>query len=138
VSIEMRPNRTLGGVHDQFWDHCAQGQLWLQRCGNCSEYQWPPEEHCEKCGDSGLEWVEVSGQGELVSWCTFVQKYYEPLDVPYDTILVRLSEGPLFISNPDGFGLDQAKLGTKVEVLFRDCQDSAGEFRLPVFRLVES
>jgi len=32
----------------------------------------------------------MSGQGTLISWCTFHQKYYAMLSVPWDTILVRL------------------------------------------------
>ena len=70
-----------------------------------------------------------------MSWCSFAQDYYRGIiPVPYDTILVELAEGPLFISNPAGFGRKDIVFGMPVEVTFIDCADSAGSFRLPVFR----
>jgi len=138
TSSNRRPNRTLGGVHDRFWELCQRQRLFLQRCSSCAQFQWPPEEACEKCGHDRLEWTEVSGRGTLASWCTFVQKYYDALEVPYDTVLVALEEGPLFISNPAGFTNDEARLGDVVEVEFVAASDDAGEFFLPVFARVAS
>jgi hypothetical protein len=68
-----------------------------------------------------------------VSWCTFHRPYYSELDIPWDTILVELDEGPLFISNPSGFTNDDVTQGMRVRVAFLDCEDDAGPFRLPVF-----
>ena len=46
----------------------------------------------------------MSGRGTIASWCTFERDYYYGLlPIPWDTILVELEEGPLFISNPQGF-----------------------------------
>jgi len=130
---ERRPNRTLGAPHDEFWAYCDSGELRLQRCGDCSHVSWPPVDACEMCGGSGLSWDAMSGRGRLVSWCTFHQRYYEELETPYDTILVELEEGPLFVSNPSGFSNDAAFFDMPVKVAFADCEDDAGAFRLPVF-----
>jgi uncharacterized OB-fold protein len=135
---EKRPDRTLGPGHDEFWAYCAKGQLRLQRCANCGKLLWPVMAACDACGGTELPWEQVSGRGKLVSWCSFVQDYYRGLlSVPYDTILVELAEGPLFIANPDGFGEAACTPGLPVELRFRACQDSAGEFALPVFAKVE-
>jgi uncharacterized OB-fold protein len=75
----------------------------------------------------------MSGNGRVVSWCTFQRPYYSELGVPWTTILVELSEGPLFISNPVDFEHDDISFGMSVRVTFIDCEDDAGTFRLPVF-----
>jgi uncharacterized OB-fold protein len=131
---EKRPDRTLGPGHDAFWQWCAQGQLRLQRCADCRKLLWPVMAACDACGGSELPWEQVSGRGTLVSWCSFVQDYYRGLlPLPYDTILVELAEGPLFIANADGFGEAECAPGLAVELRFLACEDSAGTFALPVF-----
>ena len=132
---ERRPDRVTGGAHDEFWRHCADGELWFQRCSRCALWQWPTaaDECCERCG-GGTVWHPVSGRGRVIGQCVFERAYYQELSVPYETILVELDEGPLFISNPCGFRADQA-VGAAVCVAFLDCTDQAGAFRLPVFEL---
>jgi hypothetical protein len=89
---------------------------------------------CEQCGEQGFTWQRLSGRGKVVSWSTFQQDYYRGvLPVPYDTILVELEEGPLFISNPQGFGWQDLSPDMAVQVVFIEAEDSAGAFRLPVF-----
>jgi hypothetical protein len=95
---------------------------------------WPPVERCEHCGDERLEWRRVAGTGELVTWATFDHQYHGEIPVPWDTILVELDEGPLFLSNPVGFSRDMMTPAMRVEVDFIECDDDAGSFRLPVFR----
>jgi uncharacterized protein len=130
---ERRPNRVSGGVHDEFWAYCDGGELRIQRCDACRHLSWPPVDGCERCGHEQLTWEPLSGGGRVVSWCTFERRYYAELDIPWDTILVELDEGPLFIGNPSGFRNDEVTQGMRVRVRFIDCQDAAGAFRLPVF-----
>ena len=76
----------------------------------------------------------MSGQGKVVSWCSFHQDYYGGVMArPYDCILVELAEGVLFLSNPSGFAIEDITLGMDVAVQFIDCEDDAGAFKLPVF-----
>jgi len=131
---EKRPDRTVGGHHDAFWDFCAKGELRLQKCGDCGHLVWPAVRKCEACGAEALSWVPLSGRGKLVSWTTFERDYYQgTMPVPYDTILVELEEGPLFVSNPSGFGWRDYTFEMPLKVAFIDAEDSAGAFRLPVF-----
>lgn len=129
-----RPPRTLGPGHDEFWAGCAEGELRLPRCTACAALQWPVAAACERCGNEGFRWETQSGRGTLVSWCRFHQDYYRGMiPVPYDTILVRLDNGPLFIANPDGFASETSRPGMDVQLAFRDGEDATGPFRLPVF-----
>jgi uncharacterized protein len=131
---ERRPNRTLGGVHDQFWQFCKQRELRLQHCGGCGALTWPPVDRCEQCGGLDLEWRPVAGTGRIQSWATLEQRYYDLLPVPWETILVELDEGPLFVSNPAGFSREDMVLNMPVRVDFLECEDDDGAFLLPVFR----
>lgn len=100
----------------------------------CRRLSWPPVTACEHCGGTGLNWKRMSGRGRIVSWCTFERDYYNGLlPIPWETILVELDEGVLFMSNPRGFTWREMKAGMAVKVAFLDCEDSAGAFRLPVF-----
>ena len=131
---ERRPDRTLGPGHDEFWAWCGKGELRLQRCENCGQISWPVVQDCEYCGDSNLVWAPMSGRGRIVSWCTFERDYYAGiLPIPWETILVELEEGPLFISNPQGFTWRDIEAGMPVTLTFIQCEDQAGKFRLPVF-----
>ena len=130
-----RPPRTLGPAHDPFWEYCSNEELRLQRCKACGHITWPATEHCEACDSDKLEWERLSGKGKLISWCTFDQDYYRGmLPTPWDTIVVELEEGPLFLSNPAGFTNAEAEFGMPVNVCFIDCEDGNGAFKLPVFR----
>jgi uncharacterized protein len=131
---EKRPNRTLGPGHDTFWEHCAKGELRLQKCGSCSGLTWPVRETCELCGHGELTWERMSGRGKVVSWCSFERDYYHAmLPMPWDCILVELEEGPLFMSNPKGFTWRAIEPDMAVKVSFIACEDDGGAFSLPVF-----
>ena len=131
---QRRPDRTLGPGHDEFWAWCNQGQLRLQRCTGCNEIVWPVVRACAYCGCPDFVWERMSGRGKVVSWCTFERDYYNGvLPIPWETILVELDEGPLFISNPVGFTWRDVELNMPVTVTFIECEDAAGAFSLPVF-----
>jgi hypothetical protein len=133
---QQRPDRTLGPRHEEFWEHCGNDELHLQRCADCGERAWPVVAACELCGGTDLPFDLLSGRGKVISWATFERDYYQGvLPVPYDTILIALEEGPLFISNPLGFGWQDITPDLPVQVIFIDAQDKAGPFRLPVFEV---
>ena len=131
---QKRPDRTLGPGHDEFWDWCAKGQFRLQYCACCDKALWPVKQACEYCGSTALSFRRLSGRGSIVSWCTFERDYYRGLlPVPWETILVELEEGPLFVSNPKDLTWRDMAVGLAVKVAFIECEDSAGTFNLPVF-----
>lgn len=133
-TAERRPDRVRGPLHDDFWRWCDQGELRLQSCGACGGYTWPVAEACEHCGGRELSWARMSGRGKLVSFCTFEHDYYNgALPIPYETILVELEEGPLFISNPVALTWRELAVGMPMQLSFLACEDAAGPFRLPVF-----
>jgi uncharacterized protein len=132
---QTRPDRTLGPGHDDFWAGCAEGELRIQRCASCDKHSWPVVAACEHCGSGDLAFEAMSGKGKVVSWCSFVQDYYRGMmTVPYDTIMVELAEGPIFMSNPADFSYEDIAFNMPVEVTFIDAEDAVGAFKLPAFR----
>jgi uncharacterized OB-fold protein len=124
---QRRPDRIVGGPHDEFWAHCAEGRLCLQACRACGRLSWPAVEHCPYCAAHAFEWQQMSGAGRLASWCTFERPYYgSVLPCPWETILVELVEGPLFVSNPQDFSVAEARLDMPMRVAFVECEDAYG------------
>ena len=131
---EWRPDRLMDGPNSEFWSFCAEGMLCLQRCLACAELAWPVAGACLRCGSQEFEWRQCSGNGTLLSWCTFERNYYTGvLPVPWDCIVVELEEGPLFISNPHGFTARDCASELPVRLAFRQSEDRWGPFNLPVF-----
>lgn len=134
---EKRPDRTLGGNHDTFWQWCGKGELHLPRCTGCGELAWPVVDACEFCGGRTFDWQAMSGSGTIAAWCCFERDYYGGLlPLPWNTILVELAEGPLFLANPKDFTWRDITIGMEVRLAFIDCEDSAGAFQLPVFERI--
>jgi len=131
---QRRPDRIRGPGHDDFWAWCERGELRLQRCAACGRISWPVVAECEFCGGLELSWARMSGRGTIVSGCTFERDYYKGvLPLPCETILVELEEGPFFISNPVDLTWREIEPGMPVKLVFIDCEDSGGPFKLPVF-----
>lgn len=131
---EKRPDRVRGPGHDEFWAWCDKGELHLQRCGVCSRVSWPVVEACEYCGSGNLAFDRMSGKAKLVSWCAFERDYYNGvLPIPWETIIVELEEGPMFISNPAGLSSKDYRLDMPLKVTFLECEDTGGAYKLPVF-----
>ncbi|MEU9059207.1 zinc ribbon domain-containing protein [Streptomyces sp. NPDC048430] len=49
-----------------FWDACARGELYGQRCGGCGTWRWPPREHCPHCHAADPVWERLVGTGRIV------------------------------------------------------------------------
>ena len=67
-----KPLPTPSGETKPFWDSCRQGQLLVQRCGQCNEFQFYPRGICAKCWSNDIRWVQSSGKGTV--W-TFTVTY---------------------------------------------------------------
>ena len=120
-----------------FWDAAKDDRLLIQRCRSCSRHYFYPRPFCPHCASADVEWDQVSGAGRLVSY-VINHRPVPPTDdgEPLVIALVELDEGVRLLTNlvdaapdPDALPLD-----TRVGVAFQ----ARGEFKLPVFRLVEA
>lgn len=82
-----------------YWEGCRLGELRLQYCASCDQYQFYPRILCSHCGASDLSWRAVSGQA-AVSTFTVVRRSVSPAyAAPYVVALVTLDEGPCMMTN---------------------------------------
>ncbi len=130
---EKRPDRVLGPFDATFWEYCTKGEFRLQRCNACGHYAWPPAPLCSECLSEDLTWTLLSGRGKVKTHCTFERQYYPECPPPWPVVVVDLEEGPWFVGNPKGINWSELKIGMSVKVSFIDCEDSQGQFKLPVF-----
>lgn len=100
-------------VTSDWWAATREHRLTVQRCQACAHYQHPPRALCTGCGSmDNLEMVDALGSGQ-VDACTVVHRAPRPdVEVPYVIARVRLSEGPILLTqlrngDPDGWQISQ-------------------------------
>jgi uncharacterized OB-fold protein len=101
------------------------------RCKNCGELYIPVRKLCTKCSNASMEWVEMSGKGELAAFTSitvgtpyFIEKGYDRKK-PYCFSVIKLDEGPMVSAQL--VGVDEAKpdtikIGTPVKVKFLETE----------------
>ncbi|WP_182377756.1 Zn-ribbon domain-containing OB-fold protein [Nocardioides sp. WS12] len=118
------------------WDAAREGNYLLQRCRECQTYLVPPVYDCFHChaGAQALEWAEVSGRGTLHTFNIYHRAYHPGFadEVPYNTAIVELAEGPLVTTRIVDCANDDLAVGMSVQVTFVD-HNGTPDIRLPVF-----
>jgi hypothetical protein len=118
-----------------FWDYAAQGQLSLQRCNRCGEYQFPALESCRKCR-GGLEWIPVSGRATVHTYIVQHHAATPGFDGlrPFVVALVLPEEAPHLripgrvLGAPESICIGAAVVSETLPL-------QGGPFCVPVFRL---
>lgn len=117
-----------------FWDAAKRHELTAYRCLNCGAY-YSQIIDCIACGRPRMAWDRVSGKGEVFTFCVYHQLYHPgwKADIPYNVAWVKLTEGPLVMSNIVGCQNEDIYIGMSVEVVFDDVTE---EVTLPKFKPV--
>ncbi len=116
-----------------YWQGCHEHELRLQHCRGCGQYQFYPRIICSGCMGDDLQWVAVSGVGEVLSF-TLVRRAVSAAyssEVPYVVALIQLREGPTMMSNVVECDPESVAVGMPVTVLFEDWSDAVS---IPKFR----
>ncbi len=118
-----------------FWEGCRKQELLLQRCEQCSEFQFYPRIICTSCASDKLEWVRAGGQGTILTFTIVRRPVSEAYaaDVPYVVALIKLDEGPTMMSNVVQCDPETLQIGDPVQVLFENWTE---EISIPQFRPV--
>ncbi len=117
---------------EPFFAAAKRRQLVVQRCTACGSLRFPARSICSRCLSTGVEWIPVSGKGEVYSFNIMHQVYHPGFaaEVPYAVVLVQLAEGPRMTSNLVGVPPQDIRIGMPVAVVFEDLTD---EVTLPKF-----
>lgn len=129
-----RPIPTPTPETQHFWDGTRDGELRLQRCGDCQNVYFPPRPFCPECLSRTVSIFAATGRATLYSY--IINHRATPnsgFEAPYSIAVVELEEGPRMMTNvveteqtPEALVLDMP-----LEVVFEAVSD---EISLPLFR----
>ncbi len=73
ISVRELPLRFQFGVAkiQKFFEGLKEGKIYITRCKKCGEKFFPPQADCPKCLESNMDWIPLSGEGELLT-CTMI------------------------------------------------------------------
>ncbi|MFZ0931510.1 MAG: Zn-ribbon domain-containing OB-fold protein [Syntrophobacteraceae bacterium] len=102
---------------NDFIGYLDQGKLMGTRCKTCGKVFFPPRAHCYECLAGDIDWFQVSGKGELVSYSTL---QYAPTgfteDLPYTIALVDYGKYKVFGRIDKSIPESELVIGMKMEV----------------------
>ena len=99
-----------------YLEYLQSKKLMGTRCKDCGELYIPVRQLCIKCNSPNMEWVEMSGNGELAAFTCitvgtpyFIEKGYDRKK-PYCFSVIKLEEGPMVSAQL--VGVDETKPDT--------------------------
>ena len=122
-------------VSRPFWEGCRAGELRLQCCDACGQFQFYPRIVCSHCSANRLSWRAVSGRGHIASFTVVRRGISKAYPAPYVVVLVDLEEGPRMMSTIVGSDPESVAVGQGVVVQF---ESWGADHVLPVFRVREN
>ena len=114
-----------------YWEGCRAGELRLQQCDSCGEYQFYPRTLCSHCGHTELSWRVASGRARLASYTVVHRPLSDAYPAPTVIVLVDLEEGPRMMSCLADADPVSLSVGQAVEVDFAAWSD---DIAMPVFK----
>jgi len=91
AEIAVPYTMAVGPVWTRFFEGLKEERIWGTKCKRCSRILVPARPFCSRCFEDMEEWVEVSQEGTIVTWCYVNYKYYGlTRKIPYITCAVRL------------------------------------------------
>jgi uncharacterized OB-fold protein len=126
-----RPDPPVTPDTAEWWDATRSQRLLVQVCEDCRRAQFYPRSICTHCGGTALSLQPVSGYARVYSHTT-VYRSPDPacFAAPYVVALVRLTEGPLMLTNIVGAGA----LGVRCDDALDLCWEALPDGRqLPLF-----
>lgn len=92
---EMRIRYTIPIKNiEEFFLGLKKGVLRTTKCRECGTIYFPPQVDCPRCRIRNMEWIDISGEGELVTWTIIKTKplSFSHLD-DYIVGIVRMPQG---------------------------------------------
>lgn len=100
-----------------FVDYLEKGEVRGTKCRSCGRVFFPPRADCSWCMKSDVEWIEIKGQGTIVS---YTKVNYGPTgfekEVPYILALADFNGTKVFGRLSKEIAEDTVKVGMAVKV----------------------
>lgn len=105
---------------EPFWRAAADGKLVAARCQDCATFRHPPVAYCGRCQSQRIEYVELSGEGEIYSFTVVRRAVRQGLSaiVPYVPAVVSLPDAPgvRMVGAIVGCDVEEVRIGLPVVV----------------------
>jgi uncharacterized OB-fold protein len=128
------------GLDKTYWEATRRGELMIQKCGDCSTWQWGPEWVCHNCCSFNMTWEQIEPSGRVYSW----ERPWHPVHPalkeqgPYLVVLIELPQAGnvRMIGNLLGDSHQKVVIGSKVEAVFEPHDDTEPPYTLVQWRVV--
>ncbi len=101
----------------KFFEALMEGKLLATKCPECGSIYFPPQSDCTRCRKSSLEWIELSREGELL---TYTIIYTKPTSFAhyndYTVGIARLPEGVNILAWVRETDPNKLRVGMKVRI----------------------
>jgi len=121
-----------------YLEYIQNKKLMGSKCKDCGTLYAPVRKLCTKCNSLNMEWVEMSGKGELAAFTCitvgtpyFIEKGYDR-NKPYCFSVIKLEEGPMVSAQLVGVNEskpDTINIGMPVKIKFLETE-MAGETKI--------
>jgi uncharacterized OB-fold protein len=102
----MKPDLTV----KRFYEALEEDKIMGRQCRDCGNVEWPPVYSCNECGGHHTDWIEMSGEAEVVEFVPARGLLVQIKELmPYAVGHVRLKEGPVVSDIIQGISLDNAQ-----------------------------
>ena len=127
-TLELKYNLPISRT-SRFWEGLKEGKIYATKCKKCGRLVFPPVADCGECGSSDVEWVELDGEGEVVSFTEVVVKPASFRDEgSYIVCIGRLKEGVKVLAWLVGVDRMDVKVGLKVKLVAREASEGNASF----------
>jgi uncharacterized OB-fold protein len=107
---------------EQFYKYLTEGKLMAGKCTKCGKIHLPPRPLCDNCYSQQFEWLEISGQGKLLTYSVIhiAPQQFQAL-APYAVGIVELENGLRIPGMIQGATEEQLKIGMELAIDFGAC-----------------
>ncbi len=82
---------SVGPVFNRFFEGLKEEKIWGNKCPQCGKILVPARTFCPECNVDMGEWIEVSQEGEVVTWTVAAEPFYgAPAETPLIGSLIKL------------------------------------------------
>lgn len=102
----------------KFFEELKKGKVMTTRCNSCGTVNFPPKMRCPYCGGRKMNWTELDGEAEVVSYTVVhtAPERWKDL-VPYVVALGQLKEGPVALAVLEGIDSKDVEIGMNIKLV---------------------
>jgi len=108
----------------EFWNGLEKGKVYASKCKKCGHITFPPAADCSQCLDSGPEWIDIQGEGEIETFTHIVIRPASFQNHPTYTVAVaKMNTGVKVLAWLTSRKLSDVKIGAKVRLAAVESED---------------